>query len=677
MSGARDGRRRARRALLAALAVLLALATPAGAQRSGGTFFAGQTVDGPSADIVAVGDLDIARDGTGAVAYVRRDAGVEHAFVAILDGGAVQSVVRVDPDLPDLIGRPALAASDGGRIVVTFANAAGVFAAVRAATGQPFGPAQPIGPAGAVSPAVDLAVTGTGYLAWARAGDVEAAYLPRTATSFQPIPGILDGEGADAGGGALRPRVAAAADGIGLAVWGERDAAGRSHVIARRLVRAAASAVAADATIDPGASADTPSVGIGDDSSFAWVAFREGFDDGSGGTVTRAVARRLRGSTFDDPVAIDGVPGSGASGTPHVGLNGRALGMLTVGAPGGGAYASVVRDDAPTLAPLDPPVLVGASVGPAPEPVGAFAENLDGVTAWFSAPAPGAPTEVHARTFEDDPSVSHLPPFGDDASLADPALGPVDPLAGLDAEVTRAGDAAVAFVQTAADGRRLVVAVYDRIPGTPALNTTSNWRSRARPDLVWSPAFDLWGPTSYQVMVDGQPAGTSVRPLFTPPLPIADGTHRWQVVATDRRGQVARSLSGTFRVDVTAPVITSSFSGKRIAGKLLKLHLAASDLGSPDGSGLAQLRVDWGDGSLPVLSYLRGVTLTHAYPRGTFVARLSATDHAGNAAVREWTLTIKKPKKPKKKPGKKRKTPAKKPATTTPSPGGATPARSG
>lgn len=671
MTPALHSGRRSRRVVLGAALAALALAAPATAQRSGGSFFVGQPIDGPTPDIVAVGDIDISRDGTGAVAYVRREAGVDHAWVATLDGGALQSLVRVDPDLPGLIGRPALAAADGGRLAVTFANASGVYVAVRPGNGQPFGPAQPIGAVGAVNPAIDLAVNGTGYMAWQRVSVVEAAYLPRTATTFQQIPGSLNG--GDASGGTLRPRVAAAADTIGVAVWGEHDATGRTHVVARRLVHGQASVVTADATVDPGGSADSPDVGIGDDSSYAWVGFLELFDNGAGTSVTRAVARRLRGSAFDDPVAIDSVPPSGASGSPRVGLNGGAMGMLLADAPGGGAYASVVRDDAPTPLLVGGPVLIGASPGPAPAPVGGYAENLEGVVAWFSAPAPDAPAEVRARTFEEDPGSTALPPFGDPVTLSDAALGPVDTAAGLDADVTRAGDGAAAFIQSAADGRRLVVAVYDRAPGTPALTTTSNWRSRSRPGLVWAPAFDLWGPVSYQLIVDGQPYATSVKPLYTPPLPIADGTHRWQVIATDRRGQVARSLSGIFRVDVTPPTLTSSFTGQRRQGKVLKLKLGGADLGSPDGSGLQQLRVDWGDGTPPVVSFKRSVTLAHVYRRGTFVARLSAKDHAGNATVRKWTLTIKKPKKKKKHKGSTKKQTTTKKAPTGSSPGGLTP----
>ena len=63
-------------ALLAALAALV-LSAVAGAATPA-RFFAGTPIDGPSADIQALGDLDVARDGTGALAYVKRVAGIDH-----------------------------------------------------------------------------------------------------------------------------------------------------------------------------------------------------------------------------------------------------------------------------------------------------------------------------------------------------------------------------------------------------------------------------------------------------------------------------------------------------------------------------------------------------------------------------------------------------------------------
>ncbi len=647
-----------RRGTAAAVALLaLAPVAPAAAQRAAGAFFPAQPVDGPSPDIVGRPQLDLARDGGGAVAYVRRDGGEDHVFLSLISGGAAQAPVRVDAGLPPVIGAPAVAASDGGRVVVTFADGAGLFYVIRPDGTQPFSAPQGLANPGAADPAVDMSINGVAYATWAQAGDVEAAYLPRRQAAFQAYGAPLDAAAADdAGSGpTLRPQVAASSDGTGVAVWGEREGA-TTRVVERRLVRGRLSGIAADASAasldgHAGGAADTPDVSIEDDSSFAWVVFRQAFDDGAGGTIVRAVARRLRGSAFDDPLGVDGQPPFGSVGTPRVGINGRGQGIIAVEVPGGVPLASVIRNDAPA-----PPRPLGTANGVTSQPVTAVGENFDGIAAWLQAPAPGTPAEAHASTLEDDVALSQPPPFGPDTMVSDPALGPVDAAAGLDADVDRAGDGAMAFVQAAADGRRLVVATFDRAPGAPSPNTTTNWRRLSRPPLSWSPGFDVWGGLTYQVLVDGQPVGATAASTLTPATPIPDGLHRWQVVATDPRGQSVRSPTRNLRIDATPPALTVKVSGKQQPGKKLTFALHAIDLRPPAGSGVKQLRIDFADGTPPTVVLTDRATLGHSFRAGTFRVRVSATDAAGNATVVFRAVTIKKPKKGKGKAKKKKTT---------------------
>src|SRR3954466_12937808 len=97
---------------LALIVTSIAALAPAGAAHA--AFFAGEPIDGPSADIRSVGDLDVARDGSGAGAYVRRDGGVDHVFVARLVNGAWQAPERVDAGIDASSSQPAVASSDGG-----------------------------------------------------------------------------------------------------------------------------------------------------------------------------------------------------------------------------------------------------------------------------------------------------------------------------------------------------------------------------------------------------------------------------------------------------------------------------------------------------------------------------------------------------------------------------------
>src|SRR3954454_20157077 len=96
--------------------IALAALTPAQA-RAQANVFPGEVIDGPSADLVSVGDLDVARDGTGAVAYVRRDGGVEHIYASRLVHGGFGGPERVDAGLDTPGSQPAVAASDSGRVV--------------------------------------------------------------------------------------------------------------------------------------------------------------------------------------------------------------------------------------------------------------------------------------------------------------------------------------------------------------------------------------------------------------------------------------------------------------------------------------------------------------------------------------------------------------------------------
>ena len=654
------------RGIAAACALaLLAPIAPAMAQRTPGAFYLGQPVDGPSADVRALGGIDLARDGSGALAYVRRDGGEEHVFVSVIGAGVPQPAIRVDGGQPALVGRPAIAVGDGGRIAVVYANAAGVWAVVRAAGDQPYSPPQQLGGPGAAQPAVDLAGSGTGYAVWSENGDVRAAALARRQSAFSVYATPLDADAArDAGTGpALRPAVGASSDGIGIAVWGEREASGTTRVIARRLVRGVPSTVTADATLATldgrtATSADTPDIGVEDDSSYAWVVFRQAVDDGAGGTVVRGVARRLRGSGFDDPAAIDGAPASGIVGTPRVGVNGRGAGIVVLEAPGGAALASVIRDDAVTA-----PGVLGLSGGVPAVPGSGFGENADGVAAWATAPSPGAPPTANARLLEDDPGLPVAPPFSPAVTLSDPAFGPVDPEAGFDVATDRAGDAVIAYVQgSEGAGRRIAVGVYDRGPGAPVGTTTTNWRRSSLPDFAWSASLDLWNSITYQVLVDGQPIGTTQGSRFTAAAPIADGLHRWQVVATDVRGQSARSASRNLRIDSTPPRLLLRVGGTRVAGRKLVFSVRAVDLRSPAGSGIKRVRIDFRDGSPVLERTVERPSFGHVFRAGTFFVRVSATDVAGNASVVTRKVVVKKPKK---KKGAKRKTTTRRPSPTS------------
>jgi PKD domain len=600
---------------LVLFAVLAPLALPAGAGAAvPGRFFAGAPVDGPSADIQSLGDLDVARDGTGALAYVKRVGGIDHVFVSRLVNGAFQAPEQIDAGLGGAGSQPTVAASDGGRLVVAFSSGGGVFSAVRPAGAPGFAALQQISTAGG-NPDVDMSINGVAYLTWTSSGDVLSARLERNGTAFNGLPGALDiNPAATAGTGNGRPKVAVAADGIATVVWGEGG-----HVYARRLFELRLST----APQDLGDGADSPEIAAEDDSSFAWVTFRQG---------GLAVARRLLGSQFDPPVAIEGVEGVDSV---HLAMNGRGVGYAAVGATSTQAYGAVLKDDI-----FNPGVVIGAGASVPAIGAAAVSENGDGLVAFQQGEAGGG-SSIHARPYDYVPASRAVTPPGADVALSDPALGPTDAARGLLAGADRAGDIVVAFVQGAGAGSHIVAARFDRAPGSFVGNSTSKWRKFARPPLKWGAAFELWGPITYTVLIDNKPVGQTTSTGITVPTVVRDGLHRWRVVATDILGQTSSTPTRNIRVDATPPKITFRITGSRKRGKFVKVAAKVSDASGTTAraSGLKNVRISFGDGSRAIA----GRRASHRYRHsGRVTVRVSASDKAGNVGTARRRITIRK-----------------------------------
>lgn len=635
-------RRTARAVSTAVLAAALGLPAAASA-----AFFPGDPIDGPSGDIVRLGDVDVARDGTGALAYVKRDGGVDHIFVSRLERGVWSPPQRVDAELAAAGAQPVVAAADGGRVAVAYTSGGSLFAVNRPA-GAPGFSAPTLVAASASNPAIDMSINGAAYLSFtspgASAADVRVARLERDQTAFTILPDTLDIDaGRDAGDGLKRSKVAISADGTGLVVWGESGADGRTHVYGRRVFGTRISGAPQDLSLPDlegraGRDADSPELDIEDDSSYAWVAFRQGFQDGIGQT-RRTIARRLVGSQFETPATVDGVAfGSGeGSGAPRVELNGRGEGIVTSGTTSAfAAMGAPVHDDK-----IFPSVRFDGGNGVAPATVPAFPETGDGIVTWLQGSPAGAATL--ARAWDIDPAKRDVAPPAPEVTLSNGAFGPVDPEGGFDAASNRAGDVVVVFVQGSGGDRRLVSATFDRTPGAFRIYTTSKFRSFARTPLAWSPSFELWGPVTYRAEVDGVSIGETQDTRFVPANPVPDGVHRVRIVATDRRGQTAVTRTSTLRVDSTSPRVTFTVKGTRKAGRLLKLAFRAGDVATPAGaSGMRYVRVDFGDGT-PRLTIARNRgTVAHRFRRGRFTVRVSATDRAGNAIAITRRLTVRK-----------------------------------
>ena len=598
------------------LAVLVAVAAaPAHAG-----FFPGDAVDGPNPEIRSLGDVDLARDGTGALAYVRGVGGVDRIFVSRFADGVFKPGEPIDAALPTASSQPVVGAADGGRLVVVFVSGGVVHGVVRPA-GAGWSPPVPL--ALGADPSVDMSINGTAYATFTSGGDVRVARLDRRTNTWETLAQPADVDPArEAGTAAGRSRVAISADGIGVVTWGEAG-----HVYARKMFGAKLSNAPQDLTPTEFAGrvpvlSDLPDIDAEDDSSYAWVVFRQRFADGG----TRILARRQRGTTFDPPVAID-EPAGEPVGAPRIDLNGRGVGIgTTSGAQSGQPMAAILqRDTFGTGSRLFAPSVPPATIVPA------ISENNSGMIGAVLGGAGQAPY-VRVRAIED-----YKP--GPEAVLSRPELGAVAPELGFDVATDRASGVVAAWVQGAPDQRRIVAGYLDRPPGFFSGYTSQRCCQSALPQLTWQPAFNLWGAVRYVVTIDGKIVGETADTGLRTTTRITGPTHTWQVLAVDIRGQVKRSRTRRLRIDDVDPRLSVRYARER---RVVRLSVRARD---PDprghrSTGVRSIVVSWGDRTKGA----RGRSALRARHRyggtGTFPLEITATDRAGNRSVVRRSVRI-------------------------------------
>jgi hypothetical protein len=625
-------------ALLAATTLLLAGAHARAA------LFAGDPVVGPTPALHELGGMDLAPDGSGAMTYTMDDGGVPHVFASRLVNGAWGAPERLDADLGGPASQAAVAAGDGGRVLVVFVNGGNVYAATRPAAGSGWVRQTLWSGGGASDPAVDLSVNGKGYAAFAAPGagghDLRVAYA-RDAGPWAVAGAPLEVNAADdAATGAARPRVAASADGVAIVVWGESG-----HVFARRVQGARPSVVAADALAGlslegvPAAGADLPVVSTQDDDSFTGVAFRATFDVGGGTLRSRAVFRRLRGSQFETAFAADGAPFVSGQGSvdPQIATVGTGQGLVVAGNDVTNATSALqLLFDVEPSTVLGIDSLVANTAAGYAVPAAATARKM--LIAWQVTPTVGAP-EIHAR-YRDGGD------FEAEQAISRAELGPTDAAHGLLAASDDAGDIAVAFVQDVpGQGSAIAVSTVDQPPGRFAVARTSGFQRSDRPTFAWTTSREQWG-RYFKLRIDGVDAGTTGQRRFRPATPLTQGAHSWSVLALDRRGQQFAAPGAGVKVDSVPAFATARVTGARESGAPVKLTVQATD--TPTGtarkaqgiltSGVRAIALDWGDHS--AIEQIRHGS-QHAYAKpGRYRLRIVVTDRAGNRTTLSGVVRI-------------------------------------
>jgi hypothetical protein len=193
-------------------------------------------------------------------------------------------------------------------------------------------------------------------------------------------------------------------------------------------------------------------------------------------------------------------------------------------------------------------------------------------------------------------------------------------------------------------------------PGAVNAVKSQRYENTPTPILQWTAAREPWGPMTYAVSVDGTQVANTRATAVRVPTPVADGPHHWQVFGTNPAGQSTSAAGGAVFVDTVPPTGVMTLSGRPVVGSTLQLHVTYVDLppvGEPptDASGVANVVVRWGDGTVVPLM-LGSHRSFHAYNRpGHYMLSLLVTDRAGNSTRELIRVTVVKPKpKPKPKP---------------------------
>jgi hypothetical protein len=608
-----------RRRLIPALA-LAALALPATAQAA---WFPAEQVDGPSADIVSVSDIDVAREGMTAVAYLKRDAGVPHVFVSRMFNGTWELPLRIDAGIGPAASQPVVATGNPERIAVAWISGGSLYTSVRPSGSPTFTPPRAVAEGGVSNPSLDMSINGHVYVSYTQNGDVRVARAARDTPDFAVLPAPVDFDSPrEAGTGDGRSRIAVSADGSAVVVWGESGTDGRQHVFGRRIFELRLSTAIEDLTLNEfesraAGSADRPEIDIEDDSSFAQASFRQMVAG-----VPRLIGRRLVGSQFDPPFAIDGgVSSAGGS----IAITGRGEGVTASGSTTNEVYgATIWNNKLERMQRWD-----SGPNGIPPRPIPLVGENENGAIAWRAGTTGGTDATVRGRRFAEVQNFLIEP----EQTISNPAFGAIDLDAGFVGGSTRVSDHVVVFIQGAAAERRLVAAVWDDPPARPLGQNTTNLRKLER--FKWAPARDLWGPILYRVYFNNRKiAETGETELPVTPGMVRDGTSRWFVTATDRRGQTTSGPPRVVRVENTPPLMRVSIgrSGRTVGIRIRRF----SDRG-PSASGVSRVVVNFGNGRRVRI----GRSTRYTYPRGgTYTLRVSGFDKAGNRTDVTRTLRL-------------------------------------
>jgi hypothetical protein len=624
------------------------------------------TIDGPSTEIVALGGVAMAADGTGGLVYVKTVAGVPHVFASRYAAGQWGPPIRVDGGVPYPASQPAIAAGPGGRLMVVWVTQVATLVSgeirdgLYSATLDP-GTAE-FGPSLLVDPNVDGGSGVDPSLAGTVPGKAIVAYRVVTKTFGNPAefnsaaqlrPGDvladirvarLEGDRWSRLGAINRnpaasmrpptegnaPKVAIGASGRAVVAWQEPDQTGVARVWMRRI---------GGTTLGPvlGASPETWEGKPVEGDATALAVAVTGID-------RARVAVRVEGGTT-------AAPGGGSVFLTRLGSSASSSG----GKPTGPAQVEVGTSSSPLGPPaiaaadgdgLEGSMLLAYTAGSTTRVVGVDPQgNLSTPTSALGPPAAteapiaaavgveGGGTIAYETTAEGALGVAVRQELPEGGTQIGVLYGPIGgTVAQLDGAGIESGDALLGFAQ--GENGSLAI-VGDRVAAPPAgfaVRVPTTWVRPGDARIRWPVPASGVGGLTYSLLVDGQAvrSGLTRRVLVPGRGVLGSGVNRVQVLATDRLGGDAVSKPVKLRVDSQPPQLQAHL--RRRQGVLV-LRLKDAQSGLKAGA----TRISFGDGD----HAHGGARFHHHYERpGHYVVRVRASDRVHNRLVQQFRVVV-------------------------------------
>jgi hypothetical protein len=607
------------------------------------------TLDGASSEIVELGGVAMASDGSGGVVYRKRlDGGRPHVFAALYSHGAWQAPQRVDVGQSFESSFPAIGAGEGGRLVVVWTNhysstTDGLFSAALEPGSTGFQPPVPvdlnIGQAIGTYPSVAMNLAGNALVAYRVITAVSGPSTPEIPPGYVKAEirmARFDGEFWSAFGQPLNrspaqpmlvptvansPRVAIDLTGQGIVAWQEPDDSFVNRIYARRvfgmvpgnILQVSPSTFAGHALNGPADEFALDTAGFGEGA----VAFRQQPAPGSGFTRPRVLVSEIpssfdpHGSAFAPARIIDGTGADGPGGPVgplSLGLDGQ--GDFDVGFGSGTASLDARGTETGLIAPGRMDDGASDAVG---DPVLTRADNGALAAAWKVDEHGAGAIGVLERRADGTPNRQ---------LLSAPGGGAVHQ---LDLGASHHGDALIGFLQGDGANTKIGAVVVRAPPGEFVLDTPSDWVHAAKVPLQWETPLAGAGTITYGVLVDDREVAENLTTTETilSGSEIPSGVHTIQVEATDSLGQVVDSVPATLKVDRTPPRVRVRVNGSSVTVRV-------GDGAQGSGVAAGSVRVGFGVGGRHGAAHGRTV-LRHRYAvRGSYTIAVSASDKAGN-----------------------------------------------